>query len=303
MPTSVMVALVVLSLFAPTLQLQEVEGVEVPNPFGQPWGGAEDSPLGGPLIVVWAVGAIGAFASVAVRFRRSRGDERAQMKWFVLAAVIIPLSFVLEGVPFIGTLLSVAAWVALPVAVGVAILKYRLYEIDVVISRTLVFGGLAGFITLAYVGVVVGIGTLLGRGDEPNLALSIGATALVAVAFQPVRERLTRVANRLVYGRRATPYQVLSDFSVHLGTQPASEATLAEMARLLALGTGAATTSVWLDLDGRLVPAASWPLDAEPDEPRGDAVVDVTHEGARLGVLTLAKKRGSCHGTKFLVNR
>ncbi len=97
--------------------------------------------------------------------------------------------------------------------VGGPILKNRLYDIDVVISRTVVFAGLAAFITAIYVGIVVGVGSLVGAGGEPNLCLSIVATAVVAVAFQPVRERLTRLANRLVFGKRATPYEVLSRFS------------------------------------------------------------------------------------------
>ncbi len=101
----------------------------------------------------------------------------------------------------------------MPVALAIAILKYRLYDIDVVISRTLVYGSLAALITGVYVAIAVGLGELVGSGGKPNLGLSILATAIVAVGFQPVRERLQRVANRLVYGKRATPYEVLSEFS------------------------------------------------------------------------------------------
>src|SRR5206468_6301728 len=99
------------------------------------------------------------------------------------------------------------------IAAGVAILKYRLYDIDVVINKTLVYGSLAAFITAVYVAIVVGIGTAIGQGERPNLGLSILATAVVALAFQPVKGRVQRLANRLVYGRRATPYEVLSEFS------------------------------------------------------------------------------------------
>ena len=83
-------------------------------------------------------------------------------------------------------------------------LKYRLYDIDIVISRTLVYGSLAAFITAVHVGIVVGVGMLVGSGGRPNLLLSIVATAIVAVAFEPVRERVQKIANRLVYGKRAT---------------------------------------------------------------------------------------------------
>ena len=99
--------------------------------------------------------------------------------------------------------------VALPVSVGIAILKYRLYDIDVVINKTVVYVTLAAFITLVYVAIVVVLGGLIGAANE-SLGLSIVATAIVAVAFQPVRERVQRVANRFVYGERATPYEVLA---------------------------------------------------------------------------------------------
>src|SRR5207244_6142339 len=108
------------------------------------------------------------------------------------------------------TALFALAIMSIPVAIGIGVLKYRLYDIDVIISRTLVYGALAAFITAVYVGIAVGIGTLAGSGGRPNLWLSILATAIVAVGFQPVRERVRKVANRLVYGRRATPYEVLS---------------------------------------------------------------------------------------------
>src|SRR6266480_2643407 len=89
--------------------------------------------------------------------------------------------------------------------------SYRLYEIDVVINKTLVYALLAAFITAVYVAIVVGIGQAI--GSKRNLGLSILATAVVAVGFQPVRDRVQHLANRLVYGKRATPYEVLSEFS------------------------------------------------------------------------------------------
>ena len=119
-------------------------------------------------------------------------------------------------------------------AYGIAITKYRLYDIDVVISRTFVYGSLAVFIGVVYVAVVVGVGALVGSPGEPNTALAIAATALVAVAFQPLRRRLERVANRLVFGRKATPYEVLSDFSRRMAAT--SDTLLDDAARSLARG-------------------------------------------------------------------
>src|SRR5207245_9721096 len=105
----------------------------------------------------------------------------------------------------------------------------------------LVYGALAAFITAIYVGIVVGLGTLIGSGSRPNLVLSIIATAIVAVAFQPVRERLQTFANRLVYGKRATPYEVLSQFSERVAESYAAAGVLPRMARVPAEGTGSAT--------------------------------------------------------------
>ena len=131
-------------------------------------------------------------------------------------------------------------------------LKYRLYDIDVVISRTLVYGSLAVFITAVYVGIAVGIGALVGGGGKPNLGLSILATAIVAVGFQPVRERVQRVANRLVYGTRATPYEVLAQFSERVAESYAADDVMPRMARVLAEGTGAQRADVWLRSAGAL---------------------------------------------------
>ncbi|MFY9614064.1 MAG: histidine kinase [Candidatus Dormiibacterota bacterium] len=248
---------------------------------------------------------IGVVASVVVRFRRSRGAERQQLKWFFFAALLIPVNFILNGTPVAGVAyLTILPLVA--VAIGLAILRYRLYDIDVVISRTLVYGSLAAFITAVYVGIVVGIGTLVGSGGKPNLVLSIVATAIVAVAFQPVRERLQKIANRLVYGKRATPYEVLSQFSERVAETYAAEEALPRMARVLAEGTGAERAQVWLRAGSILHPAATWP-EANGSTPSSqsitvqgqllpelpaDQAVPVRHQGELLGALTVSKRQG-----------
>jgi signal transduction histidine kinase len=192
----------------------------------------------------------------------------------------------------------------IPLATAIAILKYGLYEIDVFINRTLVYGALAAFITAVYVAIVVGVGALIGAGGKPNLVLSIVATAIVAVAFQPVRERLQRIANRLVYGKRATPYEVLSQVSERVSESYAADEVLPRMARVLAEGTGAELAGVWLRTGPVLQRAASWPDDPGPGEPTrisGDALpeipeagmaVEVRHQGDLLGALTVRKRQG-----------
>jgi signal transduction histidine kinase len=192
----------------------------------------------------------------------------------------------------------------IPAACAVAILKYRLYGIDVVISKTVVYAVLAAFITAVYVLLVAGAGALAGSGGRPSLGLSILATAVVAVAFQPVRERVQRFANRLVYGRRATPYEALSQLSERMASTYATEDLLPTMARIVAEATGAARADVWLRDGGELRAVASCPADAGPRPAmrlaggqlpaasRAGRIVPVLHHGELLGALSITKKRG-----------
>jgi signal transduction histidine kinase len=288
----------------------------VPNPTGlETFRGLEMSPVG---VVLWVGGqplALAAVASLVVRLRRARGVERQQVRWVVYSlGITIVLNLVLLLGSFAVPALA-AGWVsnvlvvmgfgiAFPASIAIAILRFRLYDIDVVISRTLVYGSLAAFITLVYVGIVVGVGTLVGSGGQPNLVLSIVATAIVAVAFQPVRERLQRIANRLVYGKRATPYEVLSRFSERVAETYAADKALPRMARVLGEGTGAERAEVWLRAGDILRPAAAWPgasnahsplsITGEvlPEIPSADRAVPVRHRGELLGALTVTKRPG-----------
>lgn len=249
-----------------------------------------------------------ALASLVFRYRKADGAARAQLRWLVFAGVFLGLGMLTSNVvgrlienPSIANdvtnaIVSLAA-TAIPIAIGIAILKARLYDIDLVLSKTVVFGALAAFITLVYVAIVVGVGSLVGRGGEPNVALSIVATAIVAVAFQPVRERVQRFANRLVYGQRATPYEVLADFSQRMASTYANEDLLPRMARILAEATGAARADVWLRVDDRMLVDASWPQGAERRaavdvDPLPAGIAPVRHQGELLGGLSLQKKPG-----------
>ena len=182
---------------------------DVPNPIGVSAISAiigTGGPAFGVALVLTLVLAVG---SMVVRFRRSRDAERSQLRWvaYVTAASItIAVAGFLISIPFasVGNALAGVGFdglaIAIPVTIGLAVMRYGLYDIDVFISRSIVYGSLAVFITAVYVGIAVGIGTLVGSGGKPNLGLSILATGIVALGFQPVRERLQRVANRLVYG-------------------------------------------------------------------------------------------------------
>ncbi|GAC1341195.1 MAG: hypothetical protein NVSMB29_11320 [Candidatus Dormibacteria bacterium] len=172
-------------------------------------------------------------------------------------------------------------------------LGYRLYDIHVVLTRTLVFGVLAAFITAVYVTVVVGVGSLLGTGRGTDLGLSVAATGAVAVAFQPVRERVEGFANRLVYGQRSTPYEVLARFSNQVTGAYSAEEILPRTAEVLAAGTGAARATVWVLRGGELIPAATAPRDSAPvAHDTADRLVPVHYQGHRLGELAVRKPAG-----------
>jgi signal transduction histidine kinase len=177
-----------------------------------------------------------------------------------------------------------------PIACGIAILKYRLYDIDVVINRAVVFGALAAFITAVYVGIVVGIGALLGQGDRANAGLQIAATAVVALAFQPVRRAVQGFANRLVYGRRATPYDVMADFSRRMSGTLEVEQALPQMAEVAARGVGATSGRVRLFLprgDERVV---TWPEDAPGSVPT--RAIEIRHQGEPIGEIAVSMAPG-----------
>jgi signal transduction histidine kinase len=283
----------------------------VPNPLSVP-------ALDGLTNSNGVVGAVTSFSlfvflvvAVVVRFRRSRDEERRQLRAFayvaaaalVLLLISFPISGLLAGV-VTSTVGGVGITVLAPAAIGLAIMRHGLYDIDVFVSRSIVYGSLAVFITAVYVGIAVGIGTLVGSGGKPNLGLSILATAIVAVGFQPVRERVQKVANRLVYGNRATPYEVLSQFSERVAESYASDDVLPRMARVLAEGTSAHLAEVWLVAGGVLGRAAAFPVESlspdtvEVEGPRevsiasADRSTEVRHQGELLGILTVTKRRG-----------
>lgn len=217
-----------------------------------------------PVLAIFA-----AAGALAVRFRRSGGTERQQLKWFFAAvglqAVLWAGSLAAGAAthqapyqaPYFDILIPLAL-LTLPLAIGAAILRNHLYDIDVVISRGVVYAGLAAFITVGYVLVVVGVGLLLGTGGRPNLPLSVVAMALVVVLVQPVRSRLQRLANRLVYGAPADPYAVLGQLS----RTPAAgdiDHALSLIAQAVARGMGSRRARVRLLLPGGQTRMAIWP--------------------------------------------
>jgi signal transduction histidine kinase len=262
---------------------------------------------GYPLLILMALVCA---SSLVFRFRRADPAQRQQIKWFAYAVFILVIYFVLDGVItvlklprgfWIDSVATIIAFGSLPAGLAIAILRHRLFDIDVVINRTVLFGVLAAVITAIYVGIVVGIGSLV--GGRGNLFLSIVATAVVAVAFQPIRARARHFANRLVYGKRATPYEVLSTFSDQLGEGYSTEDILPRIARIIAEATGAERATVWVHVGDQLRPSATWPEadparspirsegDGMPGFPDDERAFPVRHQGELLGALSVTTSR------------
>jgi signal transduction histidine kinase len=236
--------------------------------------------------------------SVAVRYRRSSRVERQQLKWFVSAAVVTAVTFSVgffSDNDVISAITSIAL-LGLWIAIGIAMVKHNLYDIDLILNKAIAYGALAVIITAVYVVVVVVVGAVIGVTE----GLSLVATAVVAIAFQPIRRRAQRLANRLVYGERATPYEVLSRFSEQVGETYSGEDIHVRMVRLLAEGTGAKSAAVWLRVGEEYRPVATWPTNGLPAPVRAvggrtpvfegaTTSVPVKHRGEQLGMLTLVK--------------
>jgi signal transduction histidine kinase len=212
----------------------------VANPLGvAAFGGPLPALLGAVLNLVAPLLLLPAALSLLLRLRRARGEERAQIKWVIYVGAITIVLWLAQGLlvyrlrlpfPATETLLRLGvdgSILALPLAAGVAIFKYRLYAIDVIIHRTLVYGALTASVVTVYVLAVVGLGTMF--QTQGNALIALLATGLVAVLFQPLRARLQRGVNRLLYGQRDEPYAVLSQLGQRL------EATLVPGAVLSAI--------------------------------------------------------------------
>jgi signal transduction histidine kinase len=251
-------------------------------------------------------------ASLAVRYRAGGRLMRQQIKWLALAAVVfagllfIALLGLAAGEVWLnGAANGVTAVVSLfgiPAAVAIAILRYRLFDIDVIISRAVVYGLLSAAFTGVYAGIVLGIGTFVGHRGGP--VLTIAAAVTIALLFQPLRRRAQLFANRLVYGRRATPYQALSDFTGDVAGQLDLTEAVNRMVSVLAGATGADRAEAWIRVGAELRPAAVWPHGSAPSTavalgadgaipPFEEAshAVAVRHGGELLGALSLQKPR------------
>jgi signal transduction histidine kinase len=301
---AVLAFLGVLLLFGQDTLVGSSEDAVIANPFFMP--GLARLEIPEAVFAVSLIGLlVGSVLSMVLRFRRSSGVERQQIKWVALAVAFLASSFVLSTVAstiglnsdLIDSIVSGIAFITLPVAVAVAVLQYHLYDLDVVVKKALVAGALVLLVIAAYA-AVVGLLGVITSGNESSGSVFIVAL-LLGLAFRPVTRFARRIADRVVYGRRATPYEVLTEFSERVGESYATEDVLGRMAQILGQATGAGSARVWLRLGPELRPAASWPSDAEPAAAafvasdalptiEGESVVEVRDRGELLGALSVA---------------
>ena len=265
--------------------LEPSEGLRVSNPVGiSPFGDVEEGVFGGILGSCLAGFATAAMISLLLRFRRSRGEELQQLKWFAYAGALlvlgwfvwIPLEEVLEGVGNAGyavllTLPPIAAGIAIlryrlydidvvinrtlvysslsfiPISVGIAILRYRLYDIDVLINRTLVYGSLSVLLALSYLGGVVVVGaalrTLTAREDELAVAAS---TLAVAALVGPARRRVQAFIDRRFYRSRYDAARTLEAFTRRLRDEVDLEVLRIDLLGVVGDTVRPSHASVWL---------------------------------------------------------
>ncbi|MGI8541346.1 MAG: histidine kinase [Rubrobacteraceae bacterium] len=260
----------------------------LPNPLGlegmRPFGTLDIA-----VPALWLGAGCLSAASLVVRFRRSRGPERQQIKWLAYALSLMLLFFLVDSfflqslasdaMPFLGGIVLAAPWLA----IGVAILRHNLYDIDFIINRTLLYGALTACVVGIYVFVVGYLGTLF--RTEGSLAISLLATGVVAVAFQPLRDKLQRTINRLMYGERDEPYEVLSRLGERLEGALDPDSALSTIVETVAQAMNIPHAAISLDLNGESVNAA------EHGTPKGTpTILPLAYGGRGVGQLVLSPR-------------
>ena len=251
-------------------------------------------------ILLIAAGLVATAVSVVLRLRRAQGERRRQLLWVAVSASFLAGGFVWLLVVQLVTgeetqsLLSAGplftAYLVFPVCIAVAVLRHRLFDIDLIVNRALVLGLATATVASGYVVLVVLIGGQLGDGT-PGFWGSMLATAVVALAFQPLRRRVVRAADRIAFGASAAPYEALADFSRRLGDSPDPRTLLPAVAEASGSAVGArralARLSPTADAPEH---AATWP----PGAPAGDLPVEfaVVAGGEQLGSITVEMPPG-----------
>ena len=301
------VGLLLLGMFQPTV-MDVAPGIQPENPYGI---AALD---GLSSVFAWVFGlgllaiSIASVVALIQRFHRASGEERQQLRWFAAAAAVTGGCVLLVIVTSIGLtrnesrpindiafyLFLVSFGIGMPVTCAIAILKYRLYDLDVVVKKTVLYVTVAALLLLVFLAVAVTAGGLIGR----SRTAAVVAAASIGLLFWPALRIARRIADRIVYGGRATPYEVLSNFGERMSETYSTDDVLPRTAQLLAAATGATGATVWLRVGRQIRPAATWPDDASAPAPMSleggelphlpaDWAEEVRDRGELLGALAV----------------
>jgi hypothetical protein len=227
--------------------LWPLRGLTLLQPSGEP------PPLQGVLIVavlLLAVCGLASLLALGLRFRRSRGIERQQLKWLVYAtAMTLLVTIATQGFQQwqLGAILLFPVLASVPVAAGIAILRYRLYDIDRLINRTLVYGLVTVLLAVIYAAIVLMLGQLFGGlGDDPPSWVVAGATLAVAVLFQPARGRIQQGVDRRFNRRKYNMAQTIEAFSARLRDEVDLDTLSAEVLAVVDQTMQPTKASLWL---------------------------------------------------------
>jgi hypothetical protein len=258
--------LAILLLFAWNFEPGPIEAtfghLKVANPFGVAGADAMLNTLGTIGLFLVLAATIAGAISLVVRFRRSRGDERQQIKWFVFAGAIFCAVFAVAPVLWTLPLSPATEWIwptlfllglsTIPVATGIAILKYRLYEIDLIVNRTLVYGALTAMLAVVYFGGVAAtqaiFRTLTGQEEQPQLTVVV-STLLIAALFNPLRSRIQSFIDRRFYRRKYDATKTLAAFSAKLRNETDLDALNGELLGVVRETIQPSHVSLWLRPD------------------------------------------------------
>ena len=204
----------------------------------------------GPVIVAgWLLAAGASIACLAVRLRRAAGLERQQLKWFAYAASLVPLGMLAAAATRpVGLVVLVATMLGVPVCAGVAILRHRLYDIDLVINRTLVYGALSATLAAVYFGGVALLQRAAGylTGQQDSALAIVASTLAIAALFQPLRRRLQAFIDRRFYRRKYDAGETLAAFSATLRDETDLGRISADLLAVVEETMQPAHVSLWL---------------------------------------------------------
>jgi signal transduction histidine kinase len=280
-----------------------LESVRVTNPLGLP----VDRPVMDAIttafgIALFACGLL-SLAVLILRYRRAEPEERQQIRWLAYVGIATTVSIflgfltdpgetgrgpivIVNNVLFFTTFALLV--LGIPVASGFAILKYRLYDLDVVVRKTLVATVLLILIAASSAAILLTVGQFaLWQGTPRTVSVAVGVV-VGGILFGPLLRVARRVTDRIVFGGRATPYEVLTDFSERMAETYSTDDVLPRMASIVGAGTAATRVGIWLLVEGELRMVASWPAAGGPTATAGDTRFEVRHQGDLLGAISLS---------------